>query len=154
VSSGPLWLATIGEAFSSARKLAADAAWPGCGRSACRSAANGASVPSSASTDIAAVMSAVFSSARRSVAASTSMPSMPSVPLISASPSFSASTTGSMPAARSASRAGWSAPEATRTSPSPIAASAQCASGARSPEQPSDPYSRTTGVMPAVSICA
>ena len=46
--------------------------------------------------------------------------------------------------------AGISAPEATRTSPSPIAASAQCASGARSPEQPSDPYSCTTGVMPAV----
>jgi hypothetical protein len=37
-----------------------------------------------------------------------------------------------------------------RTSPSPIATSAQWASGARSPEQPSEPYSRTTGVMPGV----
>ena len=90
--------------------LAADAACPGCGRSACRSAANGASVPSSASTDIAAVMSAVLSSARRSAAASTSMPSMPSVPLISASPSFSASTTGSIPAAARASPAGMRMP--------------------------------------------
>jgi hypothetical protein len=80
----------------------------------------------------------------------TSMPSMPSVPLISARPSFSASTIGVMPASASASRAGCSTPSAVRTSPSPMAASAQCASGARSPEHPSDPYSRTTGVIPAV----
>ncbi len=32
-----------------------------------------------------------------------------------------------------------------------MSASAQCASGARSPEQPSEPYSRTTGVIPWVS---
>ena len=42
-------------------------------------------------------------------------------------------------------------PTASRTSPSPISASAQCESGARSPEQPSEPYSCTTGVMPALS---
>jgi len=42
----------------------------------------------------------------------------------------------------------------TRTVPSPVAASAQCASGARSPEQPSDPYSRTTGVIRALSMAA
>ena len=87
--------------------------------------------------------------------ASTSMPSMPSVPLISASPSFSASTTGSMPAAaqrlarRAAGRRRSHAP-----SPSPISASAQCASGARSPEQPSEPYSWTIGVIPADSSAA
>ena len=73
-------------------------AWPGCGRSACRSAANTRSVPSSASTLIAAVRSAMSNSRCRSAAASRSMPSMPSVPLVSARPSFSASTTGSMPA--------------------------------------------------------
>ena len=39
-------------------------------------------------------MSAVRSSRRRSVIASTSMPSMPSVPLMRARPSFSASSTG------------------------------------------------------------
>ncbi len=44
-------------------------------------------------------MSAVLSSRSRSASASTSMPSMPSVPLISARPSFSASTTGLRPAA-------------------------------------------------------
>ena len=79
---------------------------------------------------------------------------MPSVPLISARPSFSASTTGSRPAARSASAAQHRAPDASRTGPSPISASAQCASGARSPEQPSEPCSWTTGVMPADSIAA
>ena len=57
-----------------------------------------------------AVMSATLSSRRRSVMASTSMPSMPSVPLISASPSFSARTTGSMPAAAKASAVGSSTP--------------------------------------------
>jgi hypothetical protein len=41
-----------------------------------------------------------------------------------------------------------------RTSPSPSAASARCDSGARSPEHPSEPYSRTIGVMPASSIAA
>ena len=79
---------------------------------------------------------------------------MPSVPLISARPSFSCSSTGAMPAARSASAASTSVPPASRTGPSPVSASAQWASGARSPEQPSDPYSWTTGVIPAVSIAA
>ncbi len=79
---------------------------------------------------------------------------MPSVPLISARPSFSASSTGDSPASLSASAAGRRTPWASRTLPSPISASAQCESGARSPEQPSEPYSCTTGVMPALSIPA
>ena len=89
-----------------------------------------------------------------SAIASTSMPSIPSVPLISARPSFSRSTTGARPAARSASAAGMRAPCASVTSPSPVSASAQWASGARSPEQPSEPCSWTTGVMPALSSAA
>ena len=76
---------------------------------------------------------------------------MPSVPLISARPSLAASSTGVSPAAASASAAGIRVPAASRTSPSPISASAQCDSGARSPEQPSEPYSRTTGVIPCAS---
>ena len=76
---------------------------------------------------------------------------MPSVPLIRARPSLAASSTGVSPAAASASAAGISVPVASRTSPSPISASAQCDSGARSPEHPSEPYSRTTGVMPWLS---
>ncbi len=59
-----------------------------------------------------------------------------------------------MPASSSASAAGRRSPSASRTSPSPISASAQWASGARSPEQPRLPNSGTTGVMPAVSSAA
>ena len=84
--------------------------------------------------------------------ASTSMPSMPSVPLISARPSFSANCTGLIPATAYASAVGRRSPAASRTTPSPIRASAQWASGARSPEQPRLPYSCTTGVMPALSM--
>ena len=73
------------------------AAWPGCGRSAIRSSAKARSVPSSASTDIAAVTSATRSSRRGRASASSSMPSMPSVPLISARPSLAPSSSGSMP---------------------------------------------------------
>ena len=117
--------------------FAAATAWPGCGRSACRSAAKTRAVPSMASTLIAAVTSAVRSSRSRSVQASSSWPSMPSVPLMRARPSFSASATGSSPAASRASAAGRSGAGRRRgPCPSPISASATWASGARSPEQP------------------
>ena len=89
--------------------------------------------------------------ASRSTHASTSIPSIPSVPLISASPSLAVSSIGSIPAAASASAAGNDPPEPSSTEPSPISTSAQCASGARSPLAPSDPYSGTTGVSPAPS---
>ena len=82
------------------------------------------------------------------------MPSMPSVPLMRARPSFSPSFSGVMPAAARASAAASSSPSVVRTSPSPMATSAQCDSGARSPEQPSEPYSRTIGVMPALRMAA
>ena len=83
--------------------------------------------------------------------ASTSMPSIPSVPLISARPSLAISVTGSMPASASACAAGTGVPPGSATSPSPISTSAQCASGARSPLAPSEPCSGTTGVIPALS---
>ena len=79
---------------------------------------------------------------------------MPSVPLMSARPSLAASSTGARPAAARAPAAGTIAPDASRTWPSPISASAQWASGARSPEQPSEPCSWTTGVMSWVSRSA
>ena len=117
---------------------------------------NTRSVPYWASTLIAAVRSAAVRRFSRSNSARMSIPSMPSVPLTRARPSFSASTTGVMPAAASASAAVacCSVPSAPRTvtGPSPIAASAHADSGARSPEQPSEPYSWTTGVMPALRI--
>ena len=107
-----------------------------------------------ASTLIAAVRSAVASSISRSAAARQSWPSIPSVPLISARPSFSPSSTGAKPAAARASAAGWAEPSAPSTTPSPISTMATWASGARSPEQPSEPYSGTTGVIPRSSRSA
>ena len=80
------------------------------------------------------------------------MPRIPSVPLISASPSFARSVTGSRPAAASASVADRTAPSASRSSPSPMRASAASANGARSPLAPSEPCSWTTGVSPALSM--
>ena len=146
--------ARIGEPASSCGCSRPRAAWPGWGRSACRSAAKTSSLPIRPSTLIAAEMSATRSRWRRSSMASTSMPSMPSVPLMRASPSFSASWTGSIPLSRMAVAASVRVPSARRTGPSPMTASAQCESGARSPEQPSEPYSCTTGVMPALSSAA
>ena len=101
-----------------------------------------------------AVRSAVANSICRSVAARQSWPSMPSVPLISARPSFSPSSTGVRPAAARASAAGRVDPSGPWTTPSPISTMATWASGARSPEQPSEPYSGTTGVMPRSSRAA
>ncbi len=60
------------------------------------------------------------------------------VPLSSASPSLGPSTTGCSPASPSASRAATTRPEI-RASPSPISTAARCASGARSPDAPTDP---------------
>ena len=73
---------------------------------------------------------------------------MPSVPLISARPSFARRVSGSISASARASAAGRRAPSSS-TSPSPIRTRAQCARGARSPLAPSEPCSGTTGVMPA-----
>ena len=68
MQSGPRCEATTPESASSARRgWRPRAAWPGCGRSAWSSAAKTRSVPSWPSTDIAAAMSAVRSSSRRSV---------------------------------------------------------------------------------------
>ena len=94
-------------------------ACPTWGRSATRSVAKARSVPSRASTLIAAATLAARSRSARSTHASVSMPSMPSVPLMSAKPSLALS---------GRSRA-----------------AATCASGARSPLQPSDPNSGTSG---------
>ena len=146
------WLATIAEPPSSRRRLAALAACPSCGRRAIRSSAKARSVPSSASVLAAAATSARRRSGPRSARARISIPRMPSVPLISARPSFGPSTGGSIPARSSAAAAGTGRSSASSTSPSPSIASAQWASGARSPLAPSDPCSGTTGSSPSASI--
>ena len=71
------------------------------------------------------------------------------VPLMSASPSFAASSIGARPACASASAAGHRLAADACASPSPTRTSARCASGARSPLAPSDPREGTTGSTPA-----
>ena len=75
------------------------------------------------------------------------------VPLISASPSFGPRTTGESPAACSAAPPGREAP-ANSAMPSPIITAAICASGARSPEAPTEPCAGITGVTPRSSIAS
>ena len=106
--------------------LAADSAWPTCGRSAWRSAANTRSVPSSASTLIAAATSAVRSSIRRSVIASTSIAEHPVGAVDERQPLLlSELARASARRPRALRRSASAVPAASRTSPSPISARAQ-----------------------------
>ena len=140
------------DAESSRRRFAALAACPGCGRSACSRSSKGRSVPSDASIVIAATTSAVRASdAARSVAR---MPiaSMPCVPFTRASPSFASSISGESPARAIAAGAGSAPPSGASTSPWPISGRARFASGARSPDAPSDPCWGTAGITSSFSI--
>jgi hypothetical protein len=78
--------------------LAADAVWPGTGRTAWIRASNAWKDPRSASTDIAAAMSAARARRSASRTASPSTAALACVPLISASPSLGPSATGRRPA--------------------------------------------------------
>ena len=73
------------------------------------------------------------------------------VPLISAKPSFGPNTTGVKPALARASAPGMVAPSYT-ASPAPIMTAAIWASGARSPDAPTDPCDGITGTTPFSSI--
>ncbi len=83
-----------------------------------------------------------------------SMPSMPSVPLRRARPSLLAQLDGLDPVLGEQLTGGPHAPVGPLGLPPPIRVRAQWESGARSPEQPREPYSCTTGVMPAFSTSA
>ena len=122
------------------RSSAATTTCPGCGRASWYGAANATSVPSIASTDIAAATDAVRTS--RSASASSSAPSadISWVPLSSASPSLGWSSSGSRPRSRNATSAGTTWP-LTSTWPRPMSGSARWASGARSPDAPTEPCS-------------
>ena len=111
-------------------------------------ASKGTRLPSAASTDIAPLRidPASRSSAAKSASSASAVETC--VPFRSARPSLGPSTSGSMPAAFSAAPQSCSLP-ATRTRPSPISASDRCASGARSPEAPTEPWLGTTGCIPA-----
>ena len=73
------------------------------------------------------------------------------VPLISASPSLARSATGSSPTAASASAPGSERPS-TLASPSPIITALMWASGARSPDAPTEPCAGTSGTTPRASM--
>ena len=69
-----------------------------------------------------------------------------------AMPAFTVtSASGASPASRNAAAAATRSPSAPSAQPSPTRHSATCASGARSPLAPSEPYSGTYGVTPALS---
>ncbi len=112
--------------------FAAAATWPRSGRSAWICGRNEVREPFSASTESAHAMSAAFASRRARTSPSASCAAMNCVPLMSESPSFAASRTGSRPARASASPPGSRSPP-NHASPSPTSGSARCASGARSP---------------------
>ena len=75
------------------------------------------------------------------------------VPLSSASPSLGRGVIGSRPTSASAAAAGVTR-SPTRASPTPIIAAAIWASGARSPDAPTDPCDGTTGVTPRASMAS
>ena len=72
---------------------------------------------------------------------------------MSASPSLALSSTGVSPAAASASAPGISRPSK-NAQPSPSITAAICASGARSPEAPTEPCAGIIGVTPRASIAS
>lgn len=115
------WLSRISDPFSKARKAAAVSIWPRWPRNSWISAWNGAEEPLAASVESAPVINADCAArwARNRPVSASAVETC--VPLISASPSLAASTTGVGPVA-SAAAAGMRSP-ATETSPAPIAAS-------------------------------
>ena len=104
-------------------------------------ASNGVSLPLAASTDNAPVTTAAAKISSTSNSALSASAVDTCVPFSSASPSLAASDIGESPARRKPSLAATAVPSI-RTSPSPISASVMCASGARSPEAPTEPLRR------------
>ena len=103
--------------------------------------------PCNASSDCAQARSATRASRRARTSPSAANAVMNCVPLMSESPSFAAGRIGSSPTRVSASNPGRRSPS-TNASPSPTSGSARCASGARSPEAPTEPRLGTTGSTP------
>ena len=139
----------IAEPSSSRRTFAAESPWPRSGRSAWICGRNDVRDPCSASSDCAHARSAARASRRARTSPSAANAAMNCVPLMSDSPSFAASRIGSSPTRASASSPGRRSPS-TNASPSPTSGSARCASGARSPEAPTEPRLGTTGSDAAV----
>ncbi len=76
-------------------------------------------------------------------------PLTPRCPLSSASPSLAASATGSSPAFLAPSAPEAIRPASARFPPSPSKAQDRCASGAKSPDAPTEPFAGISGYTPA-----
>ena len=137
----------IAEPSSRRITFRAAAAWPRSGRSSCTWGMNEIREPWSDSSERAQAQSAARARRQARTSASAPWAVMNCVPLISDRPSFATSRTGSSPARRSASAPFTSSPS-NHARPSPINGSARCASGARSPEAPTDPRAGTSGRTP------
>ena len=109
-------------------------------------------VPWRASHAMAPITSAVSTSVSAASSARVPMASMACVPLISDTASLASSARGLICARFNASALAMRAPFSSKHSPSPIRASARCASGARSPLAPTLPCDGTIGVTPRLSI--
>jgi hypothetical protein len=112
--------------------------------SATNRSSNGLTLPSSASIVSAAIASDAFDRFSARTHATRPIALMISVPLMSARPSFAASSIGASPTFFNPARALMRLP-ATNASPWPMYAAAMCASGARSPLAPTEPLRGTTG---------
>jgi len=132
------------EPSSSRRIRAAASTCLGCGLAAWSRASNAHSVPCSASRLRPPATSAHNATFSASTTARQPSAAMSAVPFVSARPSFASRVTGASPARCSASSPLMRCPPYS-ASPSPIRTRAMCASGARSPDAPSEPCAGTMG---------
>ena len=103
--------------------------------------------------DMAVAITAASHMTAMSPSAIVAIDAIRCVPLRSARPSFSTGTIGVMPAAAIAALPGISF-SSSFALPSPQRTRARCASGARSPDAPTDPLDGIIGVTFALSISA
>ncbi len=111
---------------------------------------NGVSDPLAASVESAPVTRAERNSTSASNRAARAWAVENCVPFRSARPSLGPRARGLSPASARAAAAGLGAPS-TKISPTPIMVAAMCASGARSPDAPTEPCPGITGVRPRIS---
>ncbi|MPN28049.1 hypothetical protein SDC9_175488 [bioreactor metagenome] len=134
-------------------RFSAQAICPACPRSRWTRGSNAFVMQPCASQVSDAMISAFLLNCIASWTQSAPIAVITCVPLISASPSFAASCTGSIPARRIASAPGKISPRYSAC-PKPMSGSTICASGTRSPLAPRLPFSGIIGCTPAFSIAS
>ena len=124
---------------------------PAKGRAAVMRESKAFGLPRKASSESAAATSAVSARISASRRARLTRASIPCVPFRRERPSFASRATGAMPARRRASAPGSVSP-LRWARPSPMTTWARCASGARSPDAPTEPCDGVTGNTLALSM--